>query len=352
MGVAPDYRMQEATAKENQIMSGTSIDRGKTRMLFVVTLTAINVMGPVTCNAAEKEVRQTRATDAALEDALYTCLFEKFDKPKITLGRVTGHSVHRDPIDHSTAYDDNTGRNFFYDKKTKTWKDGKTGESVTPKNLEDALYCCLFTKFDKPEITLGRVTGHSVHRDPLDHSTAYDDNSGRNFFWDKDQQAWRDGKTGECICPKCAEQPKQSAQPPPPSGPNAGNVLKSIASHVNVGVGVSGGGGEDRHHHADDRRRADEKLRRDEKRLHGDEARKEEKHRAEEKVHDNRVMIAHDPQIQRAEEELERLQKKKAELERRHRETKDKDEKKMLERQIKGYDTLIEHEQAKLNQAR
>jgi hypothetical protein len=268
--------------------------------------------------------------DAVYEDYIYVhCLKEKFK------------DVRRDVMNHEQAFDQSSGRNFFWDKQRETWRDGKTGEDICPKKsaksavYEDYVYVhCLKEKFK------------DVRRDVMNHGQAFDQAAGRNFFWDKDKQSWRDGKTGECICPKCSEQPARTAQ-----GPNATDVLKSIASHVSVGVGVSGGGGEGRHHHhADDRRRADEKLTRDEKRLHGDEARKAEKHRAEEKLHDdNRVKIAHDPQIQRAQEELERLQKKKAELERRHRETKDKDEKKMLERQIKGYDTLIEHEQAKLN---
>src|SRR5439155_20970474 len=77
---------------------------------------------------------------------------------------------------------------------------------------------------------------------------ASDLESHREFRWDNDRQSWVDHKTGECICPNC--------------GPNAGDVLKSITSHVQVGVGVSGGREKE---HADDKRREEERLQHEEK---------------------------------------------------------------------------------------
>jgi opacity protein-like surface antigen len=75
---------------------------------------------------------------------------------------------------------------------------------MTPKNLEDALYCCLASKFVKIN-TYGAGTPDqalpTLQRDPGDHTHAFDPESGRNFAWDSHKQAWIDTKTGECICP-------------------------------------------------------------------------------------------------------------------------------------------------------
>ena len=74
--------------------------------------------------------------------------------------------------------------------------------------LEDALYICLRAKFPK------------VQRDPLDHANAYDLSTSRSFFYDKDKKAWRDAKTGECICPKCAPETTTTTTPPPQEPPS------------------------------------------------------------------------------------------------------------------------------------
>jgi hypothetical protein len=139
-----------------------------------------------------------KPSDEQLEDALYSCLKSKIDKPDML-----GHSLSRGPYDYTRAYDRNTGRNFFFDKDKKAWIDAKTGEAVTPTNLEDALYCCLFQKVDKPDIAAGLIVGHSLSRGPYDYTRAYDRNTGRNFFYDASKPAWIDSKTGECVCPKC-----------------------------------------------------------------------------------------------------------------------------------------------------
>src|SRR5450759_3996563 len=65
--------------------------------------------------------------------------------------------------------------------------------------VEDALYLCLKSKFNH------------VERNYSDHGNAFDPDAGRNFHYDKDKQAWIDSKTGECICPKCADAPAKAA---------------------------------------------------------------------------------------------------------------------------------------------
>jgi hypothetical protein len=162
--------------------------------------------------------------------------------------------------------------------------------------------------------------------------TAHNTRTHQNYF------------SGPCPPPTNAQAPK--------SGPAATDVLKSIASHVNVDVGVSGGGGEDRHrHHADDRRRADEKLTRDEKRLHGDQARKEEKLRTEEKHRDhgekpwtdNRVKIAVNPDIEHDREIIDQHRKRKEMWEKKlhGKPAPGPEEKKHLERDIKTEEDII-----------
>ena len=54
--------------------------------------------------------------------------------------------------------------------------------------VEDVLYRCLKQKLP------------GVERDFADHGRAFDPTSGRNFFYDKEKHAWKDGKTGESIC--------------------------------------------------------------------------------------------------------------------------------------------------------
>src|SRR6266404_6678452 len=63
------------------------------------------------------------------------------------------------------------------------------GPSEAPVNI--FFHGCLEKKF--PNISRGG-----------DGLTAFDPNSGRNFAWDKEKQAWIDIKTLECICPACS----------------------------------------------------------------------------------------------------------------------------------------------------
>src|SRR5439155_17381027 len=123
-------------------------------------------------------------------------------------------NVARDPMNRDEAYDVSTGRSFFYDKN-QGWRDAKTGEEVCPKKRasKDAVYesylyvQCLQSKLK------------NVARDPMNRDDAYDVSTGRSFFYDKKTQTWRDAKTGECICPKCAEQPKRTVPPQAPPSP-------------------------------------------------------------------------------------------------------------------------------------
>src|SRR6266498_3897455 len=160
--------------------------------------------------------KQTKQ-DAQLEDALFLCLSQKL---KVRPGQL------RSAGDHTQAFDLTTGRSFFYDKDKKAWRDEKTGEFICPTKLsdpalEDALFLCLAQKL---KIRPGEL------RSSMDHTQAYDLKSGRSFFWDKDKKAWRDAKTGECICPKCAP---ETTTPPPPKG----NCLKAKYPHVEFILG-------------------------------------------------------------------------------------------------------------------
>lgn len=80
-----------------------------------------------------KEGMSQKPSDAQLEDALYACLFNKINKPNISSGYIVGNSLSRDPSDHTRAFDSESGRNFFYDKKKQAWIDSKTGECICPK---------------------------------------------------------------------------------------------------------------------------------------------------------------------------------------------------------------------------
>ena len=132
-----------------------------------------------------------KTRDAAIEDCSYLSLLNKLGLKK------DEDRAIRDPSDHTRAFDPKSGRNFFYDKNKQAWIDSKTGESMSTFNLEDCFYLCLLNK-----LGLKKDEDRAI-RDPSDHTRAFDPKSGRNFFWDKDKQAWRDSKTGECICPKC-----------------------------------------------------------------------------------------------------------------------------------------------------
>ena len=74
---------------------------------------------------------------------------------------------------------------------------------------EDAFYLCLRNKFK------------NIQREISDHTRAFDPDSGRNFAWDKDKQAWIDIKTLECVCPSSCpnSQTTQTPATPPPTQP-------------------------------------------------------------------------------------------------------------------------------------
>lgn len=174
-------------------------------LLPLCLITIISIM-------PEKSIAQ-KPSDAQLEDALFQCLANKFIEikeyaPLLGVPNRCETTLERDPTDHARAYDPKSGRNFHYDKKKQAWIDSKTGESVTSKNLEDALFCCLASKFVKikeyaPALGTPNRCETTLQRDPSDHTRAFDPESGRNFAYDKTIPAWIDVKTGECICPKC-----------------------------------------------------------------------------------------------------------------------------------------------------
>lgn len=206
-------------------------------------------------NSQSTSSRTTQSrSDASMEDATYQCLAKKFikikeyaaalgtpDRPETTL--------QRDPSDHTRAFDPDSGRNFHYDKKYRVWRDTKTGKAETPTNLEDALYCCLASKFMTikryaPALGTPDRAETTLQRDPSDHTRAFDPESGRNFAWDKKKQAWIDVKTGKCICPAACyitstatTQPTPTPTPTPETSgvnPNA----KPFASRGGWAIGV------------------------------------------------------------------------------------------------------------------
>jgi len=137
-------------------------------------------------------------SEAPVNIFFHGCLEKKF--PNISRGG-----------DGLTAFDPNSGRNFAWDKEKQAWIDIKTLECICPacSGKDDPKYApvniffhgCLEGKF--PNISRGG-----------DGLTAFDPDSGRNFAWDKEKQAWIDIKTLECICPKC---PSPSTAKPPPT---------------------------------------------------------------------------------------------------------------------------------------
>ena len=73
-------------------------------------------------------------------------------------------------------------------------------QKPTDAQLKVTLYECLKSKF--PGVT-GKLDAGLAGR------AMFDPDSGRNFGWDEDKQAWVDTKTLECICPKCPGQPTE-----------------------------------------------------------------------------------------------------------------------------------------------
>jgi opacity protein-like surface antigen len=164
-----------------------------------------------------KATAQTRVpTDGAIvEDYWFkTCLRDHFK------------NIQRDLSDHGRAFDPDTGRNFFYDKDKEAWIDSKSGEQVCPQTgntisdaaiVEDYWFkTCLRDHFK------------NIQRDLSDHGRAFDPDTGRNFFYDKDKEAWIDSKTGEQICP-----------PPATSKPNDGVKTASVPARFELGLGYS-----------------------------------------------------------------------------------------------------------------
>src|SRR6266481_7451884 len=91
------------------------------------------------------------------------------------------------------------------------------GPSEAPVNI--FFHGCLEKKF--PNISRGG-----------DGLTAFDPDSGRNFAWDKEKQAWIDIKTLECICPKC---PPPGTVKPPPATPTPTPETTSLPPETSSG---------------------------------------------------------------------------------------------------------------------
>ena len=136
----------------------------------------------------------------------------------------------RDPVNPDRAFDPTTGRNFFYDKDKEQWIDAKTGEAICPKTgsagpnvaalYEDWLFMnCLVKTLNVRPAEL---------RDPVNPDRAFDPTTGRNFFYDKDKEAWVDSKTGEQVCP-------------PPTAPKTKDGVKtaSVPARFELGLGYS-----------------------------------------------------------------------------------------------------------------
>ena len=109
------------------------------------------------------------------------------------------------------AFDPDSGRNFAYDKEKQAWIYTKTGEVVCPGSRAEPQYALVNLLFD---YCLKKKFPHVERHPPL---TAFDPDSGRNFAWDADKQAWIDVKTLECMCPKCPETAAQTTPTPTPA---------------------------------------------------------------------------------------------------------------------------------------
>lgn len=190
------------------------------------------------------DVRAQDTSENAYRDAVFKCLADPAKKflwnpetghwvdkstgkqvPDSTVGEAFS-AVRQELTDGNRGYDSNTGRNMFWDSKSRTWKDSKTGQSLTGANPRDALFCCLKQRryIWNPETGhwVDKTTGKAVEsrdvgasldslrRDVISPDRAYDSITGENFFWDKKKQSWRNSKTGECICPKCPTDTKVS----------------------------------------------------------------------------------------------------------------------------------------------
>jgi hypothetical protein len=192
----------------------------KIRSVFPQSVVAFALFACV-ASFADPAMAQTKpgASPDQVEDATYACLYGKFNERSADIV----DSLQRSS-DHTRAFDSKTGRNFVYDVDKKAWMDTKSGESVTSANLEDALYCCLYFKFNERSVDFV----DSLQRSS-DHTRAFDSKTGRNFVYDASKPAWIDAKTGECICPKCTSSRKAGCtdigMTTPGPGQDAGSKL-------------------------------------------------------------------------------------------------------------------------------
>ena len=128
------------------------------------------------------------------------------------------------------AHNPDTGQNFAFDTRTKSWIDAKTGAAVCPLSgsripAPDDLYAdywflnCLgghgyeFTKLGF--LVTGELTFVWKDRNDITRPEpfrAHDPKTGRNFVWDSDLKAWIDAKSGASVCPA---QPANTGPPPP-----------------------------------------------------------------------------------------------------------------------------------------
>jgi opacity protein-like surface antigen len=181
----------------------------------LVVVFAFSLAGRAICQEASK-------LNALYDDYQFVhCLREKFK------------TIERDPGDPTRAFDPQSGRNFFWDRDKEEWIDSKTGEVVCgppTASQKNAI------KDDYQFVNCLREKFKTIQRDPSDPTRAFDPQSGRNFFWDRDKEAWIDSKTGEQICP-----PPTATTPPPPTTPKTNDVVKtaSVPARFELGLGYS-----------------------------------------------------------------------------------------------------------------
>lgn len=130
----------------------------------------------------------------------------------LTPGKNVPRSVRPEIGDPNRAFDPETGRNFFFDSATCTWKDAATGKPVSSGPIVGVVQVGL---------TPGKNVPRAVRPEIGDPNRAFDSETGRNFV------------RGPCRQTRTA-----TAPPPAPLTPQVGMVIEP---KISIGLGGSSG---------------------------------------------------------------------------------------------------------------
>ena len=109
--------------------------------------------------------------------------------------------------DPTLAYNPTTGKNYYWDCNKNAWIDAKTGETA-PGRFHGKI-ASDGSIIPPPPAQSGAVA------DLGDPTLAYNPTTGQNFFWDRDQQTWKDSKTGRPAPGRFHGKLLEKACPPP-----------------------------------------------------------------------------------------------------------------------------------------